>query len=490
MSRNDLNDWGRRLDSGERDDALHALAARLAVNRSPAPHPSSGFKSELRARLWEQSIARRPMQWATSLAVASLLVVIAGILWWTTRGPSSSSPATLQDLSTPVPTPLADLPSPTPAPTESVDRLVFHHSSQALFGPNANSSGEWRAYQNVFAANLDGTNLIALKDGPEEVNELVGFSPDGRKVLIFAHPQWIPPEGQHTIPESDEYGDLYVMNTDGSDVIKLTDGVRYHYNPTNYNPTAYWLPDNNRVVFIATDGDGLGIFVITADGSGRVRLTEPGASPLWLLPSSNPDRIYWQAGTIVGDNYTFGGYWWTAMDDSGTQPVWEDLGSVNVLLSPTGDRIAYKRGDCWVGVEPMCTSLFVVGVDGVNEIQKDWEGTPQSFYWSPDGTYLLVDVFVKTDAGDGQLFYLWSPSDSSAVQLPAGIEVWSSDSWPVGPPPQWSPDGRRILFENFTWPLPKILNLDTLEVTEALTALKPKPGITGPWFVTWLPLEK
>ena len=118
------------------------------------------------------------------------------------------------------------------------------------------------------------------------------------------------------------------------------------------------------------------------------------------------------------------------------------------------------------------------------------KGTPQSFYWPPDGTYLLVDVFVKTDAGYGQLFYLWSPSDSSVVQLPAGIEVWSSDSWPVGPPPQWSPDGRRILFENYTWLLPKILNLDTMEVTEALTALRPQPGITGPWGVTWLPPQR
>ena len=54
----------------------------------------------------------------------------------------------------------------------------------------------------------------------------------------------------------------------------------------------------------------------------------------------------------------------------------------------------------------------------------------------------------------------------------------------------WSPAGRRVLFENYTWPLPKILNLDTMEVTEALTALRPKPGIAGPWYVAWLPPQR
>ncbi len=487
MSRNDVNDWGRRLDSGERDDALHALAVRLAANRSPSPHPSSGFKSELRARLLGQSIARRPMRWATSLAVAGLLAIIGAValLFWMMRGPSSVSPATLQDQSTSVPTPLADLPSPTPAPTESVDRLVFNHSSQALFGENANSSGEWRAYQNVFVANLDGTNVTALKDGPDEVNELVSFSPDGRKVMIFAHPQWIPLEGQHTTPESEQYGDLYVMNVDGSNVVRLSGSFR-----KSYNPTAYWLADRERIVFIAVNEAGPGVFIINADGTGRVQLSGPDARPLWLMPSPDEMRIYWQGGMMDGDNILPGGYGWTAMDGSETQPIWENLGVANVALSPVGDRIAYTRDGCGAGGEPVCVSLFVADVDGTNAIQRDWESTPQNFYWSPDGTYLLVDVCVKTDAGYGQLFYLWSPSDSSVVQLPAGIEVWSSDGWPVGPPPQWSPDGRRILFENFTWPLPKILNLDTLEVTEALTALKPKPGIVGPWYVTWLPPQK
>ena len=329
-----------------------------------------------------------------------------------------------------------------------------------------------------------------MKDGPDEVNELVSFSPDGRKVLTFAHPQWIPPQGQHTVPEGERYGDLYVMDVDGSNVIKLISGYRNLALVVTVYVTADWLPDSNHVIFIAADEAGPGIFVINADGTGRVRLTGPEASPLLLIPSPDATRVYWQAGTLEGYDYTVGGYWWTAMDGSETQPIWENLGVANVALSPTGDRLAYTRDGCGAGVEPACVSLFVADVDGTNAIQRDWEGTPQNFYWSPDGTQLLVDVFMKTDAGYGQLFYLWSPSDSSVVQLPAGIEVWSSDSWPVGPPPQWSPDSRRILFENFTWPLLRILNLDTMEVAEALTALKPKSGIAGPWYVTWLPPQR
>ncbi len=484
MSRSDLNDWGRRLDSGKPDDPLSALAASLHVDRPPALRPSTAFKAGLRARLLARSTARTqlPGRWMTRPAFVVLLVIIAvvGIVFWMAGGPAPISPSVIRGQTTPVPSPLADLPSPTPTP----ERLVFNHSPQALFGPNANQSGEWRAHQNVFMANLDGTNVTALRDGPDDVNWLVTFSPNGRKVLIFSHPEWILPAGQHTLPESEQYGDLYLMDVDGSNAIKLTGGYRI----VGY-PTAYWLPNSDRIVFIASEDDGLGIFVINADGTGRVRLTGPEASPLYLLPSSNPERVYWRSGTIVENNYTFDGYGWTAMDGSGTQPIWENLGNVDIALSSSDGWIAYRRGDCWAGAEPACVSMFVADVDGANGIQKDWEGTPQSFYWSPDGHYLLVDVLVKTETGYGQIFYLWSPFDSSVVKLPEGIEVRSAEGWPVGPPPQWSPEGRRILFENYTWPLPKILNLDTMEVSEALTALRPQPRIIGPWGVTWLPPE-
>lgn len=95
MSRNDVNDWGRRLDSGGRDDPLLALAARLSANRIPAPRPSPNLKSDLRARLLAQSTAPRPMRWATGFALAALLAIICAValLFWTTRGPSAVLPA-------------------------------------------------------------------------------------------------------------------------------------------------------------------------------------------------------------------------------------------------------------------------------------------------------------------------------------------------------------------------------------------------------------
>ncbi len=95
MSQNDLNDWGRRLDSGGRDDPLLALAARLSANRIPAPRPSPNLKSDLRARLLAQSATQRPMRWATGLALAALLAIIGAValLFWATRGPSAVSPA-------------------------------------------------------------------------------------------------------------------------------------------------------------------------------------------------------------------------------------------------------------------------------------------------------------------------------------------------------------------------------------------------------------
>src|SRR5207245_1572887 len=63
--------------------------------------------------------------------------------------------------------------------------------------------------------------------------------------------------------------DIYVMNTDGSGVIQLTDDPA-----TDFGDRAGWSPDGRRFVFSSSrDGGDIDIFVMNADGTGVTRLT-------------------------------------------------------------------------------------------------------------------------------------------------------------------------------------------------------------------------
>ena len=73
--------------------------------------------------------------------------------------------------------------------------------------------------------------------------------------------------------------EVYTMNSDGSDQINLTNNPADDWFPT-------WSPDGKRIVFSsARDGEPATIYIMNADGSNLIRLTEPGNS----LPAWSPD---------------------------------------------------------------------------------------------------------------------------------------------------------------------------------------------------------
>ncbi len=497
-----MKDWAQRLEAGAHDDPNLALARRLEAIRPPGRTPPGHFKDSLRARLTGQYSqadhpAHRYWRWALNLGALMLLLGILALAMRLAPRPTVNTPAAGNPGEAPTRLPASIptlIPTPQPTPLGGSGRLAFQHSPQALFGPNANSSGEWRGYQNIFISDLDGGDMAALKDGPEDVNTLVSFSPDGQKALVFSAPN--PRHATGPIPDDQSFGNLYVMDIDGTHIIRLADQFLLAKPTSASDVSAYWLPDSQRIVYIAADSQGAAIFLVNADGKGRARLTPEDARPLVLLRSPNLIFVYWQAGARDGNNTHPEGFWQTALDGSSTEPVWEALNAETIKISPKGDQIAFQRSSCQSAADPRsaCPTVFVAGIDGSGEQPVLWDSYPPtsellagSFYWSPAGDQLLVDLAMRTDAGYGQTFYLWRLLEPTATQLPDALQVWAVDGWPLGPPPQWSPDGRMLLFENYTWPLPKILNLETLQVNEALEKLRPRPGITGPWWVSWAP---
>jgi len=139
----------------------------------------------------------------------------------------------------------------------------------------------------IFLIDPDGSGLVRITDGPHDKSP--AWSPDGRRIAFSSgragKPEFVPDPARRD-PELDPQtnlrpprpaDDIYVMQADGSGAVRLTD------DPSD-NVSAAWSPDGTRIAFAsARDGD-FELYVMNADGSGETRLTRVRGSdgdPSW-----------------------------------------------------------------------------------------------------------------------------------------------------------------------------------------------------------------
>jgi Tol biopolymer transport system component len=94
------------------------------------------------------------------------------------------------------------------------------------------------------------------------------------------HPAWSP-DGSKIAFQTDRTGngvEVFVMNADGSSPVNLTN------DPGSFNARPAWSPDGARIAFTSGRDGNLEIYVMNADGSGQTRLTndpELDSYPVW-----------------------------------------------------------------------------------------------------------------------------------------------------------------------------------------------------------------
>jgi len=170
------------------------------------------------------------------------------------------------------------------------DEVLFastHHEPSARDEQKAElefrASGKERRYSwdydeamDIFAAKRDGSNLRRLTSAPGYDAE-GAFSPDGRKIVFCSLRDAYPTNKLSAADlkrlETDPayFGEIYIMNADGSDPRRLTTTPGYDGGP-------FFSPDGQRIVWrhFDTNGTIADVFTMKTDGSDVRRITDFG----------------------------------------------------------------------------------------------------------------------------------------------------------------------------------------------------------------------
>jgi Tol biopolymer transport system component len=188
----------------------------------------------------------------------------------------------------------------------------------------------------IYKMNADGSGQTALTDD-DDIDFEPAWSPDGTKV-IFLRSAAEDPGPQVT------GADLWTVNSNGTGETNLTNTA------VSYECCAEYSPDGTKIAFTNsgnTDANGMTpddeneIWVMDANGSNQVQLTDPGD------PDSTQDL----------------------------QPTW----------SPDGSKIAWLK----VGASQQ---IWTMDANGSNQAALTTTGNYYSPVWSPDGELIAAEL--------------------------------------------------------------------------------------------------
>jgi serine/threonine-protein kinase len=251
---------------------------------------------------------------------------------------------------------------------------------------------------------------------------------------------WVPgPVGEIVF---EQYGELVVESVDGLTAAKLTS------TPLLDNVSPSWSPDGGHIVFSSNrpdPGSSFDLYLMNSDGSNVVQLTDdPGNEfdPAWspggtliafhAESTADPDESFSSSLSLIDPDGSGRVDLVTRGDQDVGRPSW----------SPDGTRIAFRiLHDVTTSNSPM--TIYVVNADGTGllELATTSDVVDTAPVWTPDGRRI---VFWGDD-GEGRGTLLSIRPDGSGLQ-PFALEFPDTDFLV----PSWSPDGRWMALAG-TW---------------------------------------
>jgi Tol biopolymer transport system component len=283
-------------------------------------------------------------------------------------------------------------------------------SPRIAFGSVRNSGNH-----DVFLMDLDGSNQIRLTNNPA-YDDQPKWSPDGSRIAFLS--------------DRDGNFEIYTMNADGSAQTRLTN-----------NPAAdgfpAWSHDGTKIAFVRgdlRDPFTFEIFVMNADGSNQIRLTNDSA--IDGVPSWSPDGtkiVFMSGGSSVFDPNSFEIFVMNADGSSRTRLTNNTIVDGQPSYSPDGTRILFASGNAF---SPNGIEIFVMNADGSNRAQLTGNNVTDGFpAWSFDGFNIVFASGSIADEASVELFMM-NANGTNQAKLTTNAELdWFPDWEPISTPP-------------------------------------------------------
>jgi Tol biopolymer transport system component len=248
------------------------------------------------------------------------------------------------------------------------------------------TDGLGRPTKEIYSIAADGTGAEKLTGQPAWMYAHMGLSPDGRK-LVFSRD-----------------GNVWVMNVDGTGLMRLTNQDGGHGDGSNAWPR--WSRDGSRIAFASNRG-------------GRSLGLHSGLYEVYVMNANGSDPR--DVSHAVRDELSF---------------------NVGVAGWTPDGRVVFQTHDGLVD-----RRLYTVNADGTGAQRFLGTHGGHSPHWSPDGSRL---VFIREQGGVRQL-YIANADGTGAAPLSQlagnhwlpGLNGGTMEQVDHSP---WSPDGSRVAF--------------------------------------------
>jgi Tol biopolymer transport system component len=188
----------------------------------------------------------------------------------------------------------------------------------------------------------------------------------------------------------------------------------------------------NEIVFVSNRLGVDQLFVMNADGSEQVQLTNIAGAKVWPAISPDGRLIAFSTGSIQQGGFST---LYVMSSDGSNLHALTTASSLNYRpsWSPDGSQIAF--GSSRDGDEEIYTMM----ADGSGQVNRT--NTPDALdfdpAWRPVGNSILL-ASDRNDPGNSYTIFSMTPSGDSVVPLVDGLQ------------PEWSPSGNRFLYKTST----------------------------------------